>query len=303
MDHAAELLPDGLPTDSPDAPSLDLGVDPARITTTVDVADVVDRKRAALAAHATQVDETSFFLAMPVEAFRMAFGYEWFIRRGAPPGTRDDNPARVVTVGPVPMSWVLLGFGCGAAALTVPAVRPVRIWLLLFPAFLVSLVVGELPGWGLAVTVGGAAALVGLGAAHGWAGAVGLAAAVAAAANMSRQVAWAHRAAGVVDENLHALDGRHEPPPRRSLADRLNPFRLGDRHVVRVDQARYAPGAGRRHLLDVYRGRDRAERRAPVLLQIHGGAWVGGGKRTQGRLLMNRLARAPAGCASRTTTS
>lgn len=89
MEHAAELLPDGLPADAPDTPTFDLGVDPARITTTVDVADVVDRKRAALAAHATQVDETSFFLAMPVEAFRMAFGYEWFIRRDAPPGTRE----------------------------------------------------------------------------------------------------------------------------------------------------------------------------------------------------------------------
>ncbi|HSO96074.1 MAG TPA: PIG-L family deacetylase [Acidimicrobiia bacterium] len=89
MDHATELLPDGLPTDGPDVPSLDLGVDPTRITTTIDVADVVDRKRAALAAHATQVDETSFFLAMPVEAFRMAFRYEWFMRRDAPPGTRE----------------------------------------------------------------------------------------------------------------------------------------------------------------------------------------------------------------------
>jgi len=88
MEQADELVPGGLP---PDAPSLDLGVDPARITTTVDVSDVVDRKRAALAAHASQVDETSFFLAMPVEAFRTAFRYEWFIRRGAPPGTRETS--------------------------------------------------------------------------------------------------------------------------------------------------------------------------------------------------------------------
>ncbi len=88
MEHADELVPEGLP---PDAPSFDLGVDPARITTTVDVSDVVDRKRAALAAHASQVDETSFFLAMPVEAFRTAFRYEWFIHRGAPPGTQETS--------------------------------------------------------------------------------------------------------------------------------------------------------------------------------------------------------------------
>jgi LmbE family N-acetylglucosaminyl deacetylase len=92
MDHADERLPPGgRPADLPDAPSLDLGVDPSRITTTVDVSAVVDRKRAALAAHASQVDETSFFLAMPVEAFRTAFRYEWFIRRDAPPGTRETS--------------------------------------------------------------------------------------------------------------------------------------------------------------------------------------------------------------------
>lgn len=189
------------------------------------------------------------------------------------------------------MSWALLGFGSAAAALTVPAVRPVRVWLLVFPAFLNSLVMAELPGWGLVIAVGGAAGLVALGGASGWAGALGLAAVAVAIVNLSRQVVWAHRAAGVVDDNLHALDGRHPRPPRRSVADRLNPFRLGDRGVVRVAEVRYAPGAGRRHLLDVYRARE-APSGAPVLLQIHGGAWVGGGKRTQGRLLMNRLARA-----------
>ncbi len=91
MEHADDLVPGGLPPDLPDPPSLDLGVDPARITTTVDVSDVVDRKRAALAAHASQVDETSFFLAMPLDVFRTAFRYEWFIRRGAPPGTRETS--------------------------------------------------------------------------------------------------------------------------------------------------------------------------------------------------------------------
>lgn len=91
MEHATDLVPGGLPPELPDPPSLDLGVDPARITTTVDVSDVVDRKRAALAAHASQVDETSFFLAMPLEVFRTAFRYEWFIRRDAPPGTRETS--------------------------------------------------------------------------------------------------------------------------------------------------------------------------------------------------------------------
>jgi acetyl esterase/lipase len=189
------------------------------------------------------------------------------------------------------MSWALLGFGLGAATLTIPAVRPVRVWLVLFPAFVVSLVTAELPGWCLAVTVAGAGALAGWGGLAGGAGWVGLAASGVAAGGLIRQIVLARRAAPVVDENLGALDGLHRPPPRRSATDRLNPFRLGDRDVVRVDEVRYAPGAGRRHLLDVYRARS-ATSGAPVLLQIHGGAWISGGKRTQGRLLVNRLARA-----------
>ena len=189
------------------------------------------------------------------------------------------------------MSWALLGFGLAAAAATVPAVLPVRVWLVLFPAFVLSLVTGELPGWCLAVTVAGTGTLAAWGGLAGGAGWVGLAASGVAAAGLVRQMVLARQASPVVDENLRALDGRHRPPPRRSATDRLNPFRLGDREVVRVDEVRYAPGAGRRHLLDVYRARGGTSG-APVLLQIHGGAWISGGKRTQGRLLMNRLARA-----------
>jgi LmbE family N-acetylglucosaminyl deacetylase len=68
-----------------------MGVPEDRITTTVDVSAFVDRKREALAAHASQVDETSFFLAMPIEVFREMFGTEWFIHRGALPGTSEES--------------------------------------------------------------------------------------------------------------------------------------------------------------------------------------------------------------------
>src|SRR5687768_9908070 len=79
------------PGDIGDPDEFQIGVPASRVTTTVDVREFVDLKRTALAAHASQVDETSFFLAMPVEAFRDVFGIEWFIRRGAPPGTQEDS--------------------------------------------------------------------------------------------------------------------------------------------------------------------------------------------------------------------
>lgn len=61
------------------------------ITTAVDVREHLATKRASMAAHASQISETSFFLAMPGEAFEAAFGWEWFIRHGVPDGHRDDD--------------------------------------------------------------------------------------------------------------------------------------------------------------------------------------------------------------------
>jgi LmbE family N-acetylglucosaminyl deacetylase len=72
---------------SPDAPDsrvdLDtIGTPEVQLTHVVDVASVLDRKRGAMRAHASQIAEDSFFLAMPDEAFAAAFGTEWFVRRG-----------------------------------------------------------------------------------------------------------------------------------------------------------------------------------------------------------------------------
>jgi len=62
----------------------DFGSPAELITTTVDVAQFTDAKRAAMAAHASQIPADSFFLALPGDAFRAAFGTEWFIRRDKP---------------------------------------------------------------------------------------------------------------------------------------------------------------------------------------------------------------------------
>ena len=82
MATRAEEMPDS--PDAPDAASMDeFGSPEAIITTTVDVSPFVGRKRAAMAAHASQIPPDSFFLAMPEDAFGAAFGKEWFIRRDA----------------------------------------------------------------------------------------------------------------------------------------------------------------------------------------------------------------------------
>jgi LmbE family N-acetylglucosaminyl deacetylase len=55
------------------------GVDESLITTYIDGSAYALQKRAALAAHASQLDG-SFFLRFPDEAFARAFGSESFVR-------------------------------------------------------------------------------------------------------------------------------------------------------------------------------------------------------------------------------
>ena len=61
------------------------------ITAAVDVTPYVAVKRRAMRAHASQISDQSFFLAMPDEAFRYAFGTEWFIRDGQGPGITETD--------------------------------------------------------------------------------------------------------------------------------------------------------------------------------------------------------------------
>jgi LmbE family N-acetylglucosaminyl deacetylase len=85
-------LPGGIdPEDLPDPEDETFGSPESIITTIVDVREFIDRKREAMMAHESQIAESHFFLKMPPEAFREGFGYESFIRRGAPPGAHDTD--------------------------------------------------------------------------------------------------------------------------------------------------------------------------------------------------------------------
>ncbi|TCO60433.1 PIG-L family deacetylase [Actinocrispum wychmicini] len=63
----------------------------AMLTAAVDVSAFADHKRKAMRAHASQIDEESFFLAMPDDVFQVAFGTEWFIREGQGPGITETD--------------------------------------------------------------------------------------------------------------------------------------------------------------------------------------------------------------------
>jgi LmbE family N-acetylglucosaminyl deacetylase len=92
MARAAEL---GFPGVG-DLPDLDdvgdqMGLPEELLTTAVDVSAQLDLKRRAMAAHASQIAENSFFLSMPPAAFAAAFGTEWYRLRGAPPGIHEHD--------------------------------------------------------------------------------------------------------------------------------------------------------------------------------------------------------------------
>jgi LmbE family N-acetylglucosaminyl deacetylase len=92
-ERADDLASSGieLPDEVTDPEDIKIGVPEEMITTTVDVREFADVKRAALAEHASQVSDAHFFLAMPPELFREAFGMEWFIRRDVPPDLKESS--------------------------------------------------------------------------------------------------------------------------------------------------------------------------------------------------------------------
>jgi LmbE family N-acetylglucosaminyl deacetylase len=76
--------------ETPELPE-DFGTPEAEITCAVDVSKFAKYKRDAMRAHASQISEQSFFLALPDEAFQRAFGTEWFIRAGQGPGVTETD--------------------------------------------------------------------------------------------------------------------------------------------------------------------------------------------------------------------
>ena len=80
---------DGGPPRDPE--EFNMGMPGELITTRVDVREYLADKRRAMQAHASQISETSFFLAMPEPAFEAAWGTECFILQGAPKGLVETN--------------------------------------------------------------------------------------------------------------------------------------------------------------------------------------------------------------------
>ncbi|MFE0023909.1 alpha/beta hydrolase fold domain-containing protein [Amycolatopsis sp. NPDC059021] len=184
-------------------------------------------------------------------------------------------------------------------ALTANAVRPVRSKRATIPLFFAGWLADELAPQQLALTAADTAVHLARHGARRPSDRIGLALAGLTAAGLGSLIATARRARGEVEDALTEALGEDygsrlaHPPNPRDLAtpwgQLLLPFRMHDPEVVVERNIAYAPG-GKRYLLDVYRPRKPVSD-APVLLQVHGGAWVIGNKEEQGRPLMLHMAR------------
>jgi len=189
------------------------------------------------------------------------------------------------------------------AALTANAIRPVPGFRTGIPSFFAGWITGELaPHW-LAVTTADAAThLTGLHPKGRGRDPVALAIAGATVVGLGYLIRQARAdqqtAENALTEALGAdygaqLDALPTPAelstPWRSL---VNPFRTFRKPAVPIRVERNIPfgEAGRRNHLDVYLPAEAPVENAPVLLQVHGGAWTVGTKDQQGIPLMQHLA-------------
>jgi acetyl esterase/lipase len=190
----------------------------------------------------------------------------------------------------------LAHLGTTANALKAPRSGPASV-----PAFLWGLPVSELPLQSGLLQASITAGLSRAGGTRGWRGTLGLAATGASLAGL----AHLHRVASRSDEVLEAalvdelganyrarISEPFSPRPDVALTRRsiLAPD-FGVRRRYRVARDVAYGDAGPRNCLDVWRRADLPrDAKAPVLFQVHGGAWMMGQKEGQGEPLMAHLA-------------
>lgn len=167
------------------------------------------------------------------------------------------------------------------------------------PYFMMSWLTGELAvihvAWQAAATL----LFVGFGSLAGWPGVLGLGISFVSWGALLALQQEAHHAGPAFERALRSGLGEgylaEIPDERRALLrdtvttrDWIKPFSHPKEGVEVIRNVAYGP-AGKRNRLDVYKPEGDV-RGAPVLLQVHGGAWVIGEKEQQALPLMRHLA-------------
>ena len=190
------------------------------------------------------------------------------------------------------LPWLLLVFGLISALFTRNAWRPFRFHPLIgmasfFPGWLVS----ELPFHHILWQLGVVTVLALLGALSTPVGLVGLGLCAASWGGLLACHVQALSTQEAVDKAItEGLgEGVLPPPARLNLTRLAMPRPSVGRDVTRVRDLVYHDVDGLKLKLDIYHHTEKPSAR-PVLLQVHGGAWVIGTKDEQGLPLMHRMA-------------
>ncbi len=169
-------------------------------------------------------------------------------------------------------------------------------------SFAFGWIVGELPLQLLVVEGAATGIFAWAGAFHAWPGWVGLGIAVVSWCGLVRLAVIGHQVKYLVAESLDQASGGDQATRGPVTAEGVDlspawnywwrlaiavPFRW--RGIRRIRDIDYWGDGIYRHKLDVLQRRDGPPEHGPVLLYIHGGAWMTGDKRQQGIPLMHEL--------------
>ncbi len=212
---------------------------------------------------------------------------------GTAPSCRHGHP----TVFDVGVPWVSLAFVLVFALLAVITVVPARREPLSALCFVAVFIVGELPVHTAVVVLAGTASFASAEHRHGWAWWAVLVIGVATTVAFAGLGVVASRSGRLVTASLDEATGG--PVVAQGIDLRPSwlswwrlalavPFRF--RGIRRIRNIDYVGDGLHRHKLDVLVRRDDPPTAGPVLVYIHGGAWIIGDKREQGIPMMHELA-------------
>ncbi|HLM97022.1 MAG TPA: alpha/beta hydrolase [Acidimicrobiales bacterium] len=202
--------------------------------------------------------------------------------------------------GAMTWAWVYLAVSLVGALLVVNAFRPARHPLLGVPSFFAGWYTAEMPVWHIVWQVAATVAFALVGALGSWPGWVALGVNAAAWTGLVVH-------ARLSDRVRHVFSLAEEEVPLPVVEEGGLPLHGGEtmwrfprlvyplprpaRSVQALRNIDYVGDGIRAHRLDIIRRRVDPPTGAPVLIYIHGGAWVIGDKREQGLPLLHELAR------------
>lgn len=185
-------------------------------------------------------------------------------------------------------AWLLLLGSVLGLLFTINALRPSRNVRTFVMSFAASMITLELAGHHIVWQAAVVGLLVWLGALHHAVGKVGLAVSLVSWTGLVAMIVQGWRTREIMQNTLQSYVQDWEAP-RVPVIQLLAPFPFRRAGILVDNNVIYRRVAGRRLKLDVYRPAAHGARR-PAIMQIHGGAWIVGDKRTQGVPLCTHLA-------------